>query len=625
MPGRQLKHQDLTVISTERTLRINDDNFQYYLFVRLDYVSHRRTIMGMTNDGLSYWQAETEGISLLEMTIGDLLDQRADEIPAKEAVVYSCYPEFGGALDIRWTYQEYRERANAVAKGLMALGLNKGDHVAVWAANLPEWLLLYMAAAKAGLVLVTINPVYRASELEYVLKQGDVSALFFMARVRDHDCLATVRSMIIPGSRNGEVTSERLPVLRYVSLLGAPPAGLLEQEGWRPTLFREMVAGGAQVSDEALRERQSSVTPSDPVMIQYTSGTTGFPKGAVLTHHSIINNAVVFAERWGSRSDDRGCTAMPFFHIGGCGLAVLGSIYTGSTLHPMIAFDPLKTVQIISSEHCTTFGAAPTMLLAILQHPDFDKYDLSSLRTVVSGAAPVPVYLMEQVKERMGADVAIVFGQTEASAAITLTLPEDTFELKSATVGIPMAHVEVKIINPATGEVVPCGERGELCCRGFLVMQGYYKMPERTAEAIDSDGWLHTGDLATMNERSYVNIVGRLKEMVIRGGENIFPREIEEFLIRHPKVADAQILGVPDKFFGEELLAVVRPREGTQLTEEELREFCKGQISHQKIPRYFQFVDAYPMTASGKIQKFVLRENAIKTLRLEEAQQIKTA
>ncbi len=581
--------------------------------------------MGMTRDGLSYWQAESDGEPLLETTVGDLLDRRADELPTREAIVYSCYPEFGGALDIHWTYQEYRERANAVACGLMALGLSKGDHIAVWAANLPEWLLLQMGAAKAGLVLVTVNPAYRAQELEYVLKQGDVVALFFMARIRDHDCLATVRSMITPGTRNSEVSSERLPMLRYVSLMGAPPAGLLEQEGWRPALMREMTMGGAQISEEALRERQSLVTPEDPAQILYTSGTTGFPKGAIQSHRSIVNNGMGFAQCWGMRRDDHGCTAMPFFHAGASVLGVLAALYAGSTLHPLIGFDPLKTLQIISTERCTTFGGVPTMLLAIMQHPDFAKYDLSSLRTVVSGGSPVPVYLMEQVKERMGADVAIVFGQTEASAAITLTRQDDTFALKSATVGVPLPHVEVKIINPASGETVPCGERGELCCRGYLVMLGYYKMPEKTAQTIDSDGWLHTGDLATMDARGYVNIVGRLKEMVIRGGENIFPREVEEFLIRHPKVADVQILGVPDKFFGEEMLAVVRLKEGEQLTEQELRDYCKGQISHQKIPRYFQFVDSYPMTASGKVQKFILREQAIKALGLEEAAGIKTA
>ena len=581
--------------------------------------------MGITTDGLSHWQAESEGIDLLDTTIGDLLDRRADELPTQEAIVYSCYPEFGDALTLRWTYQEYRERANQVARGLIALGLDKGDHIAVWAVNLPEWLLLEMAAAKAGLVLVTVNPVLRAQEVEYILKQGDVQALFFMARIRDHDCLATVRSMTTPGTRFGAVSSERLPMLRYVSMVGAPPTDPEEQYGWRPTLFQEMVAGGAQVSEEERSVRQASVNPRDPVQIQYTSGTTGFPKGAILHHYGILNNAMLFARRWGLRQSDRYCNPMPFFHTAGCVCAVLGSLYSGSTLHPLLAFDPLKALQIIGHEGCTTLVAVPTMLLVMLQHPDFATSDLSSLSRVGTGGTPVPVYLMEQVKERMGADVCIVFGQTETSPIITQTLPSDPFDLKAATVGIPLPHTEVKIIHPATGDIVPCGERGELCCRGYLVMQGYYKMPEKTAATIDEEGWLHTGDLATMDAQGYVNIVGRLKDMVIRGGENLFPAEIEEFLIRHPRVADAQVLGVPDAFFGEELLAVVRSREGVQLTEQELRDYCQGQISHQKIPRYFQFVESYPMTASGKVQKFVLREQAIKALGLEDAAKIRTA
>ena len=581
--------------------------------------------MGMSNNGLSYWQSESDGIPLLEISIGDLLDRRAEEIPTQEAIVYSCYPEFGGTLDIRWSYHEYRERVNAITRGLLALGLNKGDHIAVWAANLPEWPLLELAAFKAGLVLITINPVLRAHEVEYILKQGDATALFFMARIREHDCLATMRSLTTPGAKNGEVTGEVLPKLRYMSLLGAPPAGLVEQEGWRPTLFREMIAEGAQVSADALRERQASVKPTDPGQILYTSGTTGFPKGAVQSQRAILNNGAIFARRWGQHQGDHGCSAMPFFHAGGCVLGILAALGAGSTLHPMVAFDPLKALQIISTERCTMFGGVPTMLLAIMQHPDFGKYDLSCLRSVISGGSPVPVYLMEQVKERIGADVAIVFGQTEASAAITLTLQDDTFELKSTTVGVPMPHGEVKIIDPATDKAVPCGVRGELCCRGYLVMDGYYNMPDKTAEAIDSKDWLHSGDLATMDAHGYVNIVGRLKDMIIRGGENIFPREVEEFLIRHPKVADVQIVGVPDKFFGEEQLAVVIPKEGEQLTEQELRAYCKDQISHQKIPRYFQFVESYPLTASGKVQKFVLRQNAIAAFGLEEAAKTKTA
>jgi fatty-acyl-CoA synthase len=580
----------------------------------------------MTNDGLSYWQADTDSEPLLELTIGDLLDRRADEIPAQEAVVYSCYPEFSGALDIRWSYAVFRERVNAVARGLMALGLQKGEHIAVWAANLPEWVLLEFAAAKAGLVLVTVNPVYRAAELEYVLKQSDVVALFFMARVRDHDCLATIRALIIPGVKNGAVSSERLPALRYVSLMGAPPAGLLEQEGWRPSLFREMVAGSASVSAEALRERQGAVKPTEPAMLLYTSGTTGFPKGAMLTHRGIINSAMIAARRSSTvvGPGDRYCLPLPFFHIAGAGIAI-AVIAAKMTLHPLVAFDPLKTLQIISTEGCSVLFAVPTMLIAMLQHPTLATYRPTTLKAVASGGAPVPVAVMELVKDQMGADVAIAFGQTESTGGITLTLPHDSFARKAATVGIPYPYVDVKISNPATGEVVPVGERGELCCRGFLVMAGYYKMPEKTAETIDSDGWLHTGDLATMDAQGYINIVGRLKEMVIRGGENLFPREIEELLMRHPKVADAQVVGVPDTFFGEELLAVVLPKEGEEITEQALRDFCKERISHQKIPRYFQFVESYPMTASGKVQKFLLRENAVKALGLQDATQVRTA
>ncbi len=582
--------------------------------------------MGMIKDGLSYWQADTAGIDLLDTTLGDLLDSRADEIPGREAVVYSCYPEFGGALDIRWNYAEYRARVDAVARGLMALGLQKGDHIAVWAANLPEWLLLEFATAKAGLVLVTVNPVYRAAELEYVLKQGDVKALFFMAQVRDHNCLATVRSMVTPGEKNGEVSSERLPALRYVCLMGMPPRGLLEQKEWRPSMFGEMVAGGAAMSKEALRERQASVRPSDPTWILYTSGTTGFPKGAMLTHYNIINDLLMGLYR-SDALDGKGtryCIPLPFFHIAGAGIAA-GAIVGKMTLHPLLAFDPLKTLQVIKQENCEYIFAVPTMLIAMLQHPEFEQYKPTTLKVVLSGGAPVPVAVMEQVKERMNADVAITFGQTESTGGVTYTPPGDSFERKSATVGIPHPHLDVKVINPATGEVVPCRERGEFCCRGFAVMAGYYNMPDKTAQTIDADGWLHTGDLATMDELGYVNIVGRLKEMVIRGGENIFPREVEDLLIRHPKIADAQVLGVPDAFFGEELLAVVLPKEGEEISKQELRDFCKERISYQKIPRYIQFVKSYPMTASGKVQKFVLREQAIEALGLQQVAETRTA
>ncbi len=588
--------------------------------------------MGMKTDGLSYWQAESEGIDLLATTIGDLLDRRTDEFPTQEAVVYSCYPEFGEALNLRWTYQEYRERANQVAKGLMALGLRKGDHIAVLAVNLPEWPLLMFGAAKAGLVLVTINPVLRAAEIEYILKQGDVRALFLMARVRDYDHLATIQSLTTSDIKNGEVTSERLPMLDYVCLMGSTPASFLEQEGWWPALFSKMIAGGTAISNEAFRERQASVKPSDPAILMYTSGTTGLPKGALLTHYGLVNNAMLalevlapFWQRPGvARKDYRNCGMLPFFHVAGLSNLIVG-VLAGGTTYPLLAFDPVKAMQTMSQERCNNTFAVPTMLLAILHHPDFERYDLSSLLSVGSGGTPVPVSLMEQAKACIGADIWVGFGQTEGSCTITLSRVEDSFELKSATVGRPLPHIELKIIDPATGDTVAVGDRGELCYRGFLTMAGYYKMPEKTAETIDADGWLHSGDLATMNAQGYLNIVGRLKDMVIRGGENLFPAEIEAFLIRHPKVADVQVVGVPDVFFGEELLAVVIPKAGEQLSEQELREYCKEQISHQKIPRYFQFVESFPLTASGKVQKFVLREQAIKTLGLEEVANVRTA
>jgi fatty-acyl-CoA synthase len=482
-----------------------------------------------------------------------------------------------------------------------------------------------MAAAKAGLVLVPVNPLLRGAEIEYILRQGDVRALFFMAQIRDHNCLETMRAMTTPGTKYGEVTSERLPRLRYLALVGAPPPALLDQPGWRPATFRQVIGGGQVVTAEALAERQASVKPSDPAMVLYTSGTTGFPKGAVLTHYNLTNEAMTVANRLNLDKKSRSCVLVPFFHVFGCVGYTLAQLYLGGTIHPVLAFDPLKAMQIISSERCQFTGGVPTMLLAMLQHPDFGKYDLSSLEGVVCAGAPVPVALMEQVKERIGADVVIAFGQTENTGAITLTLRDDPFELKAATVGIPLPYVDVKVIDPITGEVVPIASRGELCARGWLVMVGYYNMPERTAEAVDKDGWLHTGDLATMNAEGYINIVGRIKDIVIRGGENISPREIEEFLFRHPKVADVAVLGVPDAFFGEELLAVVMPRAGVELTEEELRDFCNGQISKQKIPRYFKLTDAFPMTASGKIQKFILREQAIKELGLEEVAAHRTA
>ena len=495
--------------------------------------------MGVTSDGLSYWQAEEGRTSLLDTTIGELLDQRAEAFPSQEALVYSCYPEFGSTFNVRWTYADYRQRANCIARGLMALGLKKGDHIAILAANVPDWPVLMLAAGKAGLVVVTINPVLQVREVEYILQQGDVRALFFMAHVRNADHLTTVRSLTTPDTGNGEVTSERLPLLKHVSLIGVPPAEILAREGWRPTLVEEVIRLGANITERQLAERQASVSATDAAMLMYTSGTTGFPKGALLTHHGLVNNAALIQE-WlepaftnaglGAR-EKRMCVLFPFFHAAGAVGNILATLYSGGTLCPLVGFDPLKALEVISRERCTHTGGVPTMLLAMLQHPEFEKFDLSCLILISSGAAPVPVLLMEQVKERIGAEVAIVFGQTEGSCCLTSTLPDDPFELKASTVGKPLPYLDVKIVDPGSSEIVPVGERGEFCYRGWAAMRGYYHMPDRTAETIDREGWVHSGDLATMDADGYINIVGRLKDMVIRGGENLFPREIEEFLI----------------------------------------------------------------------------------------------
>ena len=425
--------------------------------------------MGMRNDGLSFWEAESDGFELLNITIGDLLDERATTSAQQEAVAYTAYPELGPLLNLRWTYREYCERANQVAKGLIALGLEKGEHIAVWALNWPEWLLLEMAAAKVGLVLATANPTYRGPELEYVLRQGDIAALFFQAKVRDHDCVATVGERVKPAEGVGAVRSESLPTLHYAFLMG-PPAPA--DAPWQPTLFRDLIALGAAISDEQLKTRQAQVQPGDPAQLQYTSGTTGFPKGALLTHYGILNNAALVARRLELKPGNHYCTAMPFFHTGGCVLGVLVALYSRCALHPLLAFDPVKALDTVSSEHCFLFGGVPTMLIAMLQHPHATEVDMSHLQRTLSGGSPVPVALMEQVNARWGADAGIVFGQTEASPVITQTFNSDQFELKAATVGKPLPHTEVKIINSQSGEIVPVGERGELCCRGYLVMAG---------------------------------------------------------------------------------------------------------------------------------------------------------
>lgn len=575
--------------------------------------------MAIKND-LAHWEAEAFGTDLIDLTLGDLLDQRAAELPDKEALVYR-YPEIG--LELRLSYSQYRDTVNRVAKGLLALGLEKGDHVAVWAPNVPEWIFLQMALAKVGGVIVTINTNYRAAEVEYVLQQGDIKLLCLTEELRGNPYLESVYSIApelkeISDPLTQKLQAARLPKLERVVLLGkqARPGVLL---------FEQLLALGESVSDETLAARQASVQPHDVAMMQYTSGTTGFPKGVMLTHYSLVNQAHIACARGDLSADERYVTAMPLFHIAGSLGGTVYSLYLGCTLIPLITFDPVKHLELFAQERGTFTFAVPTMLIAMLQQPRFAEFDLSSVRRIFTGATPVPVVLMEQVKARIGADCSIVFGMTETCGGVTQSFHTDSFELKAATVGLPIPHTSVKIVDPATGEPVACGQSGELWTRGFSNMKGYYNMPEKTAETLDEDGWLHSGDLAVMRPDGYINIIGRVKDMIIRGGENIYPAEIEAFLMRHPKIAEAQIVGIPDKFMGEEVAAVIKLKPGETATEDELREYCKTNISRHKVPKYFRFVAAYPLTMSGKVQKFVLRDELIKELGLEGAAGLRTA
>jgi fatty-acyl-CoA synthase len=569
-------------------------------------------------DNLAHWEAESFGVELIDLTLGELFDQRVTEMPDKEALVYS-YPELG--LDLRLSYRQYHDIVNQLAKGLIALGIEKGEHVAVWATNVPEWVFLEMALAKIGGVLVTINTNYRTAELEYALRQGDIKALFMIEELRGNSYLESIYT-IVPELREltseEELQSDKLPRLKRVVLIGKQA-----KPGVLP--FEQVMALSELVSDADLRARQAAVSPHDVVQMQYTSGTTGSPKAVMLTHYNLINQSLVACTRGDLRADERYVTAMPFFHIAGSLGAIVYSVYLGCTLIPMISFDPGKQLALFAAERGTFSFAVPTMLVALLNHPRFAEYDLAALRTIFTGATPVPVVLMEQIKERIGADCSIVFGMTETCGAVTQSFYTDSFELKAATVGLPTPHTSIKIVKPDTGETCRLGESGELWTKGFSNMKGYYNMPDKTSETLDTDGWLHTGDLATMRADGYINIVGRLKDMIIRGGENIYPAEIEAFLMRHPQIAEAQLVGVPDPFMGEEVAAVIKLKAGETMSEDAVREYCKANISRHKVPKYVRFVEAFPLTMSGKVQKFVLREQLIKELGLEGATNLKTA
>ncbi|MCD6411925.1 MAG: AMP-binding protein [Thermoplasmata archaeon] len=540
---------------------------------------------------------------MITKTMGEVLGETASKYPNNDALVYVD-------RNLRYTYKEFKEKCDQLAKGLLKLGIKKGEHVAVWAYNVPEWILLQFALAKIGAVLVTVNTYYKAHELEYVLRQSDSTTLFLVKGFKDVDYVETIYKVVpeLKESSPGELKSKKLPLLRRVIFIGKEKhPGMLN--------FSEVMDLGKGVSDEELKEREKELDCHDVVNMQYTSGTTGFPKGVMLTHYNIINNAYWVGNYMRLTEKDKLCIPVPFFHCFGCVLSTLNCVTHGATMVPIEIFDAKKVLQAIHKERCTAVNGVPTMFVRELNHPDFDKYDMSSLRTGIMAGAPCPVELMKRVIEDMHAkEITICYGLTEASPVITQTRRDDPIEKRVETVGKPLPYVEVKIVDPETGKELPPNTPGELIAKGYNVMKGYYKMPEATAKAI-RDGWLYTKDLAKMDEEGYIYILGRVDDMIIRGGENVYPREIEEFLYRHPKIKEVQVVGVPHKEYGEEVAAFIQLKEGEQATEEEIKEYCKKNIARYKVPKYIFFTDEWPLTASGKIQKFKLREIAKEELK----------
>ncbi len=547
------------------------------------------------------------------ITFGDLLDQTAAKYPDKDALVNVQIGE-------RFTYTELKEVCNKAAKGFMKLGVKKGDHVAIWATNVNEWVIALFGAAKIGAAIVTVNTSYRSHELEYLLKQSDSMTLLLIEEYRGNNYVETVYNVVpeLKESTPGKISSEKLPCLKNVIFLGNK-----KHDGMFS--WKDLLELGADISDEELAKVQASCHPEEVINMQYTSGTTGFPKGVMLTHNNVINNAYYVGECQDFTDKDILCIPVPFFHCFGLTMSITECVVYGATMVPVEQFNPEWVLEAIHKEKCTALQGVPTMWIAELDHPNFDKYDMSSLRTGIMAGSPCPIEVMRKVVDKMAPEVTIAYGQTESSPVVTQTRTNDEIERRVTTVGRATPGVEIKIVDPETNEECPHGVQGEVCFRGYVIMKGYYKMPEATDAAIDDEGWLHSGDLGTKDEAGYVKITGRLKDMIIRGGENIYPREIEEFLYSNPKLQDIQVIGVPSRKYGEEVMACIKLREGEVATEEEFKEFCQGKIARHKIPKYIAFVKDYPMTASGKIQKFKLRDWAIKELGLENEANIETA
>ncbi|WP_203340488.1 AMP-binding protein [Planococcus beijingensis] len=543
----------------------------------------------------------------LQKTVGQVVKEQAALNPKTEAYVY---PEHG----IRKTYKEFDEETDRLAKAFIGIGIEKGEHVAIWSDNKREWLLSQFATGKMGGVLVTVNTSYQSSELEYLLEQSDATTLILGEEFKGTSYIEIVNTVCpeLATAEKGKIASKKLPHFKRVIVMSNTSY---------PGIYtwNEFEAFAEKVSDADYQERFHSMDPDDVINIQYTSGTTGFPKGVMLTHLNVVNNGKLIGDTMNLTETDRLCIPVPFFHCFGCVLGTMAAVTHSTTMVIAEQFEPKRVLQMVQDEKCTGLHGVPTMFIAELNHPDFASFDTSTLRTGIMAGSPCPIEVMKKVIHDMGAsEITIAYGQTESSPVITQTRADDDIEKRVSTVGKPHTGVEVKIIDPVTGQQVATGVPGELCTRGYHVMKGYYKNEEATKAAIDPEGWLHTGDIAVEDKDGYIAITGRIKDMVIRGGENIYPREIEEFLYQHPSVQDVQVVGVPDPKYGEELMAWVILKEGEKLDAEELKAYCTGKISRHKIPRYIEFTKEYPMTASGKIQKFKLRELSVEQSRKAE-------
>src|SRR5579872_6873389 len=560
----------------------------------------------MTTAAPSYAHG-TSTVALLGETIGNCFDRTVARCGDRPALI-ACQQ------GIRWTYRELSERVDAFAAGLLALGLKPGERIGIWSPNNAEWVVTQFATAKAGLILVNINPAYRLAELEYALNKSGCTALITAARFKTSDYLGMLRELApeLARAAPGNLHAAKLPDLRLIVTIGAE-----SHTGMIP--FADVAGLGGDAERRHIAALAETLQFDEPINIQFTSGTTGFPKGATLTHHNILNNGFFIARAMKFTEHDRLCIPVPLYHCFGMVLGNLACLTHGAAMiYPSEAFEPLAALEAVEAERCTALHGVPTMFIAEMDHPDFARFDLQSLRTGIMAGSPCPIEVMKRAVDQMHlGEITIAYGMTETSPVSFQSSTDDPLERRVATVGRIFPHTEVKIVD-AEGRVVPRGTPGELLTRGYCVMLGYWNDAERTAESIDAAGWMHTGDLATIDDEGYCNIVGRIKDMVIRGGENVYPREIEEFLYRHPKIQDVQVIGVPDPRYGEELCAWVKLRDGERATADDIRAFCQGQIAHYKIPRHIKFVDAFPMTVTGKIQKFLMREETIRELALTE-------